>query len=455
MKKCSTRSLSCGFLLMIFLPTIAQTEAKVITAASPSYTDVSVAVAKANLGDTVMVPAGSATWTRGLVITKAIRVLGAGLDKTIIKRNFAGDKLTYLIRYVPDKKSRAADGFFRLSGFTFDLTGQLGSCLEIRNREYSETPLSKNRVDHCRFVGLYFDSRTLQLSGMVWGVFDNNIVTQGRAEVYGSNEVSWTYYTAHRGGPDQWYWEDNILSVTGANIPFGSGVGGRYCARFNTIDLTQYASYAVTAFDAHGSGAYGGNLSTMICEFYGNTINATGKGVVLGDLRGGQGFVFDNTINSDQGASGPSIREESMDTICPPANNVIDGTPQHVHDSYVFNNRRVYAGTTLKLAREWAPNGTVDYAAGQIDPVNGTFYPPAPPYRVVPSENLDFWVEKASFDGSSGVGVGLLSARPKSCSKDGVGYWATDTRTLYRWTATKGWQEYYKPYAYPHPLRAW
>jgi hypothetical protein len=454
MKKRSTRSLSYGFLLMIFLPAIAQTEANVITAASPSYADVRAAIRRAKMGDTVMVPAGSATWTQGLVITKAIRVLGSGVDETIIKRNFAGDFLTYLIRYVPDRKSRTADGFFRLSGFTFDITGQLGSCLEIYNRP-GLNPITKNRVDHCKFVGLHHASRTLQISGMVWGVFDSNIVTQGRQEVYGSNEVSWTSYTAHPGGADNWYWEDNDLSVAGTNIPFGSGVGGRYCARYNTINLSQYKDYAVNAFDAHGNGYHGGNLSTMICEFYGNTINAIGKGVILGDLRGGYGFIYGNTVNSDQKTSGPSIREESMDTVCPPATNVIDGTPQHVHESYVFNNRRVYDGTVYRFYREWAKNGTVDYAAGQKDRASGKRFPPAKPFRVVPQHDLDFWVEVYPFTGASGVGVGLLSARPKSCSKDGVGYWATDTDTLYRWTVSKGWQEYYKPYAYPHPLRAW
>jgi hypothetical protein len=35
----------------------------------------------------------------------------------------------------------------------------------------------------------------------------------------------------------------------------------------------------------------------------------------------------------------------------------------------------------------------------------------------------------------------------------GVGYWATDTQTLYRATSATTWQAYYTPYQYPHPLR--
>jgi hypothetical protein len=426
-----------------------------IQAASPAYADVRAAIAKAKRGDTVLVPAGSATWARGLMITKTIRLIGAGMDKTIIGRNFAGDKLTYLIRYVPDARSRAADGFFRLSGFTFDLTGQMGSCMEIYNRTVGYAPISQNRIDNCRFLNIDQAARALQISGMVWGVFDNNIISGGTggASVYGSNETSWTYYTAHPGGADNWYWEDNKITICGNNLAFGSGVGGRYCARYNTVDVTQYRDYAVNAFDAHGNGYYGGNLSTMILEFYNNTYLANGKGVILGDLRGGQGFIFNNRIVSDQSASGPSIREESMDTICPPARNVIDGTPQHVHDSYVFNNRRIHAGTTYALSREWAPNGAVDYAAGQKDPVRGKHFPPSRPFRVVPQHNLDFWVEVSPFTGDSGVGVGLLADRPALCTAEGVGFWDTDTEILYRWSAAKGWQEFYRPYAYPHPLR--
>jgi PKD repeat protein len=424
---------------------------KAITAASPSFADVSAAISKAAPGDTVMIPSGSATWTQGLVITKSVKVIGAGVGKTIITRNFAGDFLTYLIKYAPDAKARAADAFFRWSGCTFIFTGQSGSCFDLFNRP-AQTPMTKNRIDHCEFVGVDMNARVLQVDGMIWGVFDNNRITSGTLEVYGSNEVSWTYFTATPGGADNFFFEDNVIAYTGINYGFGSGVGGRYCARHNTIDATRITDYAVQLADIHGSMYTGGNLSSMICEIYDNTILANGKGVILGDLRGGQGFIYNNTVYSDQSAFGPSIREELMDTICPPANNVIDGSPQHVHDSYVFNNYRNENGILERLS--WAPNGTVDYAAGQTDTSNGRYYPPAEPYRVVPLENLDFWVEAPSFTGASGIGVGLLSARPATGAKAGVGYWATDAKTLYRWTAAGGWQAYYKPYTYPHPLRA-
>lgn len=57
----------------------------------------------------------------------------------------------------------------------------------------------------------------------------------------------------------------------------------------------------------------------------------------------------------------------------------------------------------------------------------------------------------ATFDGTQGVGSGLLSARPSTCTS-GVAYWATDSSELYKCTATNTWSAYYTPYTYPHPL---
>jgi len=66
-------------------------------------------------------------------------------------------------------------------------------------------------------------------------------------------------------------------------------------------------------------------------------------------------------------------------------------------------------------------------------------------------ENRDYYQQTSVFDGTSGVGQGFLSARPTTCT-DGVAYWGTDTKTLYKCTSTNTWTEYYTPYCYPHPL---
>ena len=77
--------------------------------------------------------------------------------------------------------------------------------------------------------------------------------------------------------------------------------------------------------------------------------------------------------------------------------------------------------------------------------------------RVAPSEtnyiqaDRDTYAYTPNFNGSSGVGRGPLSARPATCTPM-VGYYATDTSTLYQCTAN-GWTPYYSAFAYPHPLQ--
>jgi hypothetical protein len=80
----------------------------------------------------------------------------------------------------------------------------------------------------------------------------------------------------------------------------------------------------------------------------------------------------------------------------------------------------------------------------------------------VVQENRDYFLECPNPDGTcqmsdwgtKGIGVGLLSARPTNCTTLRVGYWATDTNTLYVCSSLSPpyWTEKYKPYQYPHPL---
>src|SRR6476469_400964 len=51
-------------------------QAATVNARSPSFADVSSAVASAAKGDTVIVPAGTASWTKMLVISKPITLIG-------------------------------------------------------------------------------------------------------------------------------------------------------------------------------------------------------------------------------------------------------------------------------------------------------------------------------------------------------------------------------------------
>jgi len=64
-------------------------------------------------------------------------------------------------------------------------------------------------------------------------------------------------------------------------------------------------------------------------------------------------------------------------------------------------------------------------------------------------QNKDYFVDGSNC--TSGVTGGLDAAKCAACTQ-GVGYWATDTRTLYRCGAANTWSVYYTEYACPHPL---
>ena len=105
-------------------------------------------------------------------------------------------------------------------------------------------------------------------------------------------------------------------------------------------------------------------------------------------------------------------------------------------------------------------NNTFTPASGY----SGTNLAPVSSATNLVSDNRDYYLqfgafaEPGSFNGTKGVGQGLLSARPSTCTAGpggntpGVGYWATDTNTLYVCNPTNAWTVYYTPYTYPHPL---
>jgi len=414
--------------------TITIKQSNVITAASPSFSDVSAAISSANSGDTVIVPAGSATWSSQLVITKGIRLVGAGVDNTIITSNYTApnmgnpsDPLNYLIVYKP--ASPAANEPFRLTGFTIDVAGK---CIPLIIENSTITPINKIRIDHNKTLNT-MPGRLILVSGTVYGVIDSNEFHGGTLRFYALNEQSWNNLTFDFGTADNMYVEDNVFWL-GAEAGVSAGAGSRYCVRHNTYYYTDTTQGLYPWFDAHGNMGTGGNLSTMGCEIYENTITMTpDRGVGLFDLRGGKGIIFNNRANvSGSGGASQKVNEQIDDRLNPPAVSPISGQPQHVSDSYIWNNTK--NGTTLIPTDI---ESTIDYG--------GTI-------GIVPQRNRDFWDEDPSFDGTTGIGVGPLASRPTNCIK-GVGYWATDTNTLYRCTATNTWEAYYTPYAYPHPLR--
>ena len=123
-----------AFLTSLYVFSARVDAATTINARSPSFADVATAVTTAQDGDTVSVPAGSATWTTALTISKGITLQGA----TRITTNTSAHPPTYGIS--PDSASTVittnvtvitahvpSGKIFRVSGFTFRQNGTPGS----------------------------------------------------------------------------------------------------------------------------------------------------------------------------------------------------------------------------------------------------------------------------------------------------------------------------------------
>jgi hypothetical protein len=298
-------------------------------------------------------------------------------------------------------------------------------------------PLTNIRIDHMKIVNAYI---AIGRYGTVYGVCDNCQIDTGTFFMSNtSNDDIWLHSGYEFGDINNFYFEDNTVTGVGARDMCSDGNHSpRFAIRYNTFDLTGMTRAPSPLVDNHGNMA-GTMRAGQGFEFYENIIISGGYGPGI-DQRGGKVICFNNTVTGTGASLWIRVREENDDRRNPTGanawgiagKNLITGQPQHISDSYYWNNT---VNNALVPARASAQ--TVNYG---------------PPLGIVPQENREFWNQNTSFDGTSGIGVGPLANRPTTCTV-GVAYWATDTRTLYRCTATNVWTEYYKPYPYPHPLR--
>jgi hypothetical protein len=419
-----------GFLVL--LCACAKTvDAAVVTAATCSRADVGTAITASTYGDTVIVPAGNCTWTSMLTITKAITLQGAGIDSTTVISAVGASN--WVLQYTPDATSRANDESFRITGFTFNMNNASGGVrviqgsdtvvmhnLQIYGNKFTNTTGDTSLTLPCLRTGDFSGTR-----GQVYGVVYNNqfVNCASAAQSYGDDVYSWDNHTFAYGTADNLYFEDNTFSGNSA-FHYG-GLGGRYASRFNAYQFTAGAFQVL--WDIHGNQS-GQVYATMGCEIYRNTVSLARTTTII-DHRGGSCMFFQNTLTGTNGSW--QVREEYADSIDP----TVNPQPQHVSNSYYFLNTINGANSGVTLLSD---------CCGVL------------------AENASFWNYTSSFNGTVGIGSGPLAARPSSCTA-GVGYWAADqgswnakgaSGVLYKCTSANTWTLYYKPYPYPHPLRA-
>ena len=302
------------------------------TAASTSYAAVSAAVAAASAGDTVIVPAGSSTWTSTLVITKGILLQGAGIGNTVITGNIPADG-TYrwinqpIVAYYPS--NYALNSPFRLTGFTFNInTSNDGVALGYQGGPSAPfTAQTSVRVDHNRFTNSTTNAyHAAWCYGAMYGVFDHNtvdaIVYPFRNSPQVPNGTYWDNYPYTPGGSDNMYYEDNTISGVGqgavAAVVSDCQYSGRYAYRYNNISIVNNGE---PLFDMHGN--QGGTMwSGMGGEIYGNKFTCGSCYGRLAQQRGGKMMIFGNDLDSSAPAGewDINVEEEYKDSDNPTVN---------------------------------------------------------------------------------------------------------------------------------------
>ncbi|MFP4017559.1 MAG: LamG-like jellyroll fold domain-containing protein, partial [Halanaerobiales bacterium] len=246
----------------------------VIHAASCSYQDVSAAVAAADPGETVRVPAGEAVWEKRLELGKSIRLIGAGIDRTTLINGIQSDGTNdYIIKITPENPEE--DPFIEVAGFTLDANKE-GGAVSISSTD-DEYPYYNFRVHHNKIMNGYDTGQSymaVRVKGNCFGLIDHNILLNNLRDfkLYGDDKNSWDKFPGvdNIGSRNYLYIENNkserYISFPGQEFTVTSGEGSRWVFRYNQLDLTVRG---FGTFDAHGNT---NNNGVVAHEIYENTI---------------------------------------------------------------------------------------------------------------------------------------------------------------------------------------
>lgn len=267
-----------------------------IVSDSASYTDVATAVASASNGDTVTIPAGTATWTTGFELDKAITLQGAGVGQTIIKDGIADGSRFWDVALVANLTTR-------ITGIEFQDDGAGAGYIPRIKVSGSNIDNRRLRVDNCKFSSLSYAAMDLYT---VLGVIDNCefickaagqqvwvAFVHGTSWGYAADSANWgdgAWVAADQFGTDQFlYFEDcTFNSLYGTTLTMiDAFAGARYAVRYCEINKGHLDTHGAESSRTRGGRAF---------EIYMNTFTGDGSLSTPTYYRSGVGVIWSNSI---------------------------------------------------------------------------------------------------------------------------------------------------------------
>jgi hypothetical protein len=409
-----------------------------LTAPSPAYADVKSTLDRANAGDTVIIPSGSATWDSTLTVSKSVTIQGSGSSSTKIvrKSGFNGDliNITKLPSDVP----------VRITGIFFDNVAMrpnaVTSDVNITNNGNNAPKWSKIRIDNCAFNGGQY---AVNWQGYAYGVTDHCTFTNVWVGIHlfggtgDFGDLAWARKDAQAGGPNSVFtedctfiWNDAVGGAPGSPWVTYHEYGGRSVLRYCTIDSSGYSGSMEGPVDCHGNQSYWADISndyrgTIRFEFYNNIVKINNSFRIM-DARGGSFLIHDNTFTCTK--TSPNIvdfRDEEDDPNNTPG--IPARSPVHwpcedqITASFIWNN--TYNG---------APQSDSQIGVGTFGNSDAS---KGDPFYI--KKGRDFWTKAPD-------------STTKTTYPAPTGQSSPNYPSPYAWLQVTS----YTPFAHPHPLIA-
>lgn len=286
---------------LLFLLLAAVAHATVHNATTASRADVGTALALCVSGDTLGIPAGTATWSTVLPISGlALTIQGAGEGSTFITDGTTGTPMINIICN--------STNFVRLTGLTINTYSGTNTDgpLQIQDANQASSNTVGFRVDHIT-ININAISRGCTVMG-AYGLFDHNTFKPTVAgsihaiDIYGSQNTNdggitpWTRPLTL--GTDKAVYIENCTFDFRLNDQSDDSIdcygGARWVIRYNAfLDISN---------GSHGLDS-GGTQSPHSFEIYNNTYtNNSSHTLRVTTVRGGTGVIYNNTYGGTHGS---------------------------------------------------------------------------------------------------------------------------------------------------------